>query len=197
MKQTLRVTLLVVVALLMPIIPFVMIGELPGERWLSASDDNAWLFALTGGGLLMLDVVLPIPSSIIIALLGTRLGFVAGWLSAWIGLTIGNLVGYGIGRLWPHKIAPEFPDSPTLAALFVSRPVPIIAEASVIAAGAARTNVWQVFAVCAAGNLIYTAILAASGAALLAANLSFAVLIVPLLVPAGCWLAWRWYQNRQ
>jgi hypothetical protein len=46
----------------MPIVPFVIIGELPGERWLTANDENAMLFALTGGGLLIADVVLPMPS---------------------------------------------------------------------------------------------------------------------------------------
>jgi uncharacterized membrane protein YdjX (TVP38/TMEM64 family) len=197
MKQMTRVVLLVIVALLFPIIPFVVIGELPGERWLSATDANAWLFALTGSSILMIDVVLPVPSSIIVALLGSRLGFFGGWLSAWVGLTIGNMVGYAIGRLWPHKIAPDFAESPTLMVLFVSRPVPILAEAATIAAGASRINPIHMIAVCAASNLFYTAILAASGAALLAENVNFLTLFAPLLVPAVAWMAWRKYQARK
>lgn len=179
-------------ALLMPIVPFVVIGELPGERWLSATDASELLFALTGGGLLVLDVVLPVPSSIVITLLGSRLGFFEGWLSAWLGLTAGNLLGYGIGRLWPHKMAPEVPEQPTLIVLILSRPVPILAEAMAIAAGAARTHLLHMVTACAAGNAIYTGILAANGAALLADDLTGPGIFLPLLVPVVGWSIWRW-----
>lgn len=191
-SQTTRVILLVTVALLLPIVPFVVIGELPGERWLSAQDDNAWLFALTGAGLLVVDVLLPVPSSIVTVLLGARLDFLAGWMSAWIGLTLGNLVGYGVGHLWPKRFAPEFPESPTLVVLFVSRPVPILAEAAVIAAGATRTDLLHTLIACALGNLIFTGILTASGSALLASNVNFIGVFLPLLIPAAGWMIWRW-----
>ena len=175
----------------MPIVPYLMIGELPGERWLSAADDNAWLFAFTGSGLLVLDVVLPIPSSIVITLLGSRLGFFEGWLGAWLGLSIGNLLGYAIGRLWPKKMTPEIPESPTLIMLVLSRPVPILAEAMAIAAGATRTNLLHVIIACTAGNAIYTGILAANGAALLAGDITGPGIFLPLLVPVVGWVLWR------
>ena len=54
-----RQSIVIIAALLVPILPFVIIGELPGERWLSSADENAWLFGLTGSGLLMLDIALP------------------------------------------------------------------------------------------------------------------------------------------
>jgi hypothetical protein len=34
------------------IVPFAVFGELPGERWLSATDDNALVFGATGTTLL-------------------------------------------------------------------------------------------------------------------------------------------------
>jgi len=196
MQRLLKTLLLVAIVLLIPILPFAVIGELPGERWLSARDGNALQFALTGSGLLTLDVLLPIPSSIVIALLGGRLGFIAGWLSAWLGLTAGNLLGYGIGRLWPQKMAPDIPESPTLILLFLSRPVPILAEAMAIAAGATRTRIVHTVAVCAAGNLVYAGILAADGAALLAADWTGPGIILPLLVPVAGWALWRWLARK-
>lgn len=196
MQQTLKILVLAAVVLLIPIVPFVVVGELPGERWLSAMDDNASLFALTGSGLLALDVVLPVPSSIMTALLGARLGFWAGWLCAWLGLTAGNLIGYGIGRLWPHKAAPDLPESPTLLLLVLSRPVPIFAEAVAIAAGAARVDMWRMAAASAAGNAVYAGVLAADGAALLGSDWQGPGIILPLLVPVAGWVIWSWSSRR-
>ena len=64
MRPAVRLTVVILLAILIPIVPFALIGELPGERWLSATDEDALLFAITGGGLLAADVLLPIPSSI-------------------------------------------------------------------------------------------------------------------------------------
>ncbi|MEZ5552748.1 MAG: hypothetical protein R3E82_17840 [Pseudomonadales bacterium] len=192
MKQGLsRTAGVVAIALLMPIIPFVLLGELPGERWLSASDDNSLRFALTGAGLLVIDVLLPVPSSIIATLLGARLGFLAGWLAGCLGLTLGNLIGYGVGRLWPARYAPDIPDRPTLLALILSRPVPIVAEAVTIAAGAARAPFAQVALASLAGNLAYTGVLAASGAALLSTQWHAVGLLVTLAAPVLGWLLWQ------
>jgi len=196
MQRTFKILLLIAVVLLIPIVPYLVIGELPGEQWLSATDNSALAFALTGGGLLTLDVILPTPSSIVIALLGGRLGFFAGFLSAWFGLTIGNLVGYGIGRLWPQKLAPDFSESPTLIMLILSRPVPILAEAVAIAAGATRIRFILMFSACAVGNLVYAGVLAANGAALLAADWTGPGIILPLFVPVIGWLLWRWWVRK-
>jgi uncharacterized membrane protein YdjX (TVP38/TMEM64 family) len=151
---------------------------------------------MTGGGLLALDVLLPIPSSVLIALMGGRLGFYAGWASAWLGLTAGTLLGYAVGRLWPQKWVPEISESPTLVLLFLSRPVPILAEAMTIAAGATRIPFVHMLAACAVGNVIYAGILAADGAALLAADWTGPGIILPLLVPVIGWGLWRWAGKR-
>jgi uncharacterized membrane protein YdjX (TVP38/TMEM64 family) len=195
-QQTVKILVLAAIVLLVPIVPFVIVGELPGERWLSSTDRSALVFALTGSGLLTLDVVLPIPASIMIALLGGRLGFWPGWLCAWLGLTAGNLIGYGIGRLWPQKAAPDLPESPTLLLLILSRPVPILAEALAIAAGATRTHMWRMIAACAAGNAVYAGVLAADGAALLAPDWKGPGIILPLIVPVAGWLIWSWSRRK-
>jgi poly(3-hydroxybutyrate) depolymerase len=76
-----RGLLIIAAALCIPLVPFFIIGEIPGERWLSATDEHAGLFALVGAGLLIIDIFLPVPSSIVGTMLGARLGFVAGFLA--------------------------------------------------------------------------------------------------------------------
>ncbi|MDV3243344.1 MAG: hypothetical protein LOY00_16495, partial [Methylocaldum sp.] len=65
MKIKRQLILVVSTALAIPIIPFLVIGELPGERWPSATADNALRFGFLGGVLLAGDALLPIPSSVI------------------------------------------------------------------------------------------------------------------------------------
>ena len=47
-----RVLWMLSLSALIPLIPFLVIGELPGERWLVATRDNAAWFGATGAALL-------------------------------------------------------------------------------------------------------------------------------------------------
>ena len=191
MSNARRLVTVIVLALLVPIVPFVVIGELPGERWLSARDDDAALFGATGAGLLAADVLLPVPSSIVGTLLGARLGTAAGFLWAWLGMMAGSLAGYAAGRLVRRALPAEAPAAPTLALLFLSRPVPVLAEATTIAAGVTRTPLASFAGVVALGNGILALALAANGAALLPAALAGPGLILPMALPVAGWLLWR------
>lgn len=186
----------VVVALLIPILPFLVVGELPGERWLSAMDRNAWLFGATGGGLLAADVLLPIPSSIVGTLLGARLGFLSGLVWCWGGLLLGNLVGYGAGRLLLGRFTSTLPTAPTALVLFASRPVPVLAEAITFTAGAGHMAPLPFLATAATGNLLYALALTANGAALLPNGLLGPGLVIPMGLPVVAWLGCRWRARR-
>ena len=41
MHKALRLTAVIIISMLIVLVPFIVIGELPGERWLSHADDNA------------------------------------------------------------------------------------------------------------------------------------------------------------
>jgi membrane protein DedA with SNARE-associated domain len=196
MRPAARTTLAIIVALLIPIIPFAVIGELPGERWLSAADGDALAFAATGTALLASDVLLPVPSSVVGTLLGARLGFLPGFLSAWLGMTVGALAGYGVGHLWPARLAARMAETPSQLLLFVSRPVPVLAEAMALTAGAARVRLAPFLLATAAGNAVYAAALTGNGAALLPEALVGPGLLVPMLAPVVAWLTWRWLARR-
>ncbi len=197
MKPRTRLVLLVFTALLIPIVPFILIGELPGERWLSATDDDAFLFGLTASGLLASDILLPVPSSIVGTLLGARLGFLPGWLWGWAGLMLGNLAGYGAGRVLLSRFAEPLPKTPTLLVLFASRAVPVLAEAVTFTVGAEKMKLGTFLAVTAAGNALYALVLAGNGAALLPDRLVGPGLVVPMLLPVAAWLVWRWLARRE
>lgn len=186
----------ILLALLIPIIPFVIIGELPGQRWLSATDENAFLFGITGMGLLALDVLLPIPSSIVGTMLGARLGFLPGLLWCWCGLVLGNGIGYLTGRLLLARFAPEIQHTPTPWLLFITRPVPVLAEALTFTAGAEKMKLSTFLQVSVTGNGIYSLALAGNGAALLPDALAGPGLALPMLLPVGAWLIWRWYERK-
>jgi membrane protein DedA with SNARE-associated domain len=191
-----RALLILLVAALIPLVPFLVIGELPGERWLMAAGDDAWRFGAVGCGLLALDVLMPIPSSLVGALLGGRLGFLPGLGWAVLGLGAGNALGYLLGRLVPARFASELPSMPSQALVFLSRPVPVLAEAVAIAAGAERMSVARFALSAGAGNAIYAAAMAADGAMLLPSGLAGPGLIVPMAVPVVAWTTW-WLLRRR
>ncbi len=201
MRTSFRVAIIIVLALAVPLVPFLVIGELPGDRWLSSTDEHAWLFGLAGAGLLAADIVLPIPSSIVGTMLGARLGFWPGLLAIVAGTMTGQGFAYAASRWLLRSKEPGLPTAPSLIALFLSRPVPVLAEAMAFAAGAARVDFPQFLLVAGAGNLLYAGALAANGAALLPGSLLGPGLILPMLVPVVAWLAWRgwlrWRANEE
>jgi uncharacterized membrane protein YdjX (TVP38/TMEM64 family) len=191
-----RLALIATAALALPLVPFVVVGELPGERWLSSTDQHAWLFALTGAGLLAADILLPIPSSIVGTMLGARLGFWPGLAAGVIGMTTGQAIAYAAARWLLRHSGPDLPRAPTLIALFLSRPVPVLAEATAFAAGATRVDFPQFLLACGAGNLVYVAALAGNGAMLLPDALLGPGLALPMLLPVAAWLGWQWWRRR-
>ena len=186
-----RVTAICLLSLLIPIIPFVAVGEMPGERWLSAADSSATQFAAAGMLLLVGDILLPVPSSIVGTLLGARLGWLPSLLWIWGGLMIGHSLGYGIGRLWPQRFSQSLPERPTRALLFLSRPVPVLAEAMTFVAGASRLPLRVFLLPCLLGNGCYALALALIGEYQLAHQLAGPGLVLPMLLPVVCWLLWR------
>jgi uncharacterized membrane protein YdjX (TVP38/TMEM64 family) len=191
MRRAARSALIITAALCIPLVPFFIIGELPGEQWLSARDDRASAFALAGAGLLAVDALLPVPSSIVGTMLGARLGFAAGFLAAFGGMMTGQVLAYAASRWLLRRREQPLPAAPTLVVVFLSRPVPVLAEAVAFAAGAARVSWPQFLLACGAGNAIYAGALALNGAALVPAAPLGPGLVLPMLLPAGAWLIWR------
>ena len=186
-----RTALVIAAAVCFSSLPFLLVGELPGERWLSANDGHAMRFALAGAALLAADVLLPIPSSIVGTMLGARLGFGVGLAATFAGLMTGQSAAYFVSRALLRKRHVVLPAAPTLAAMFLSRPVPVLAEAVVPCAGAARLDWPQFLLACGCGNLLYAGALALNGAQLVPDAPIGPGLLLPMLLPLAAWLIWR------
>ena len=191
-----RIVAVAAITLAIPIVPFLVVGELPGQKWLQGTGLPALGLGITGAALLALDVLLPIPSSILGTLLGARLGLWAGFAWTLTGLFAGHLIGFSLGRLWPARFAPDIAAAPTGIAVFLSRPVPVFAEAIAIAAGAARLP-WRTYVLwCLAGDAIYAAALVTVGAQLVPEKHLLLALAIPMLLPVLAWRAWKFGQRR-
>lgn len=186
-----RISLIVTAAVCVSSLPFLLVGELPGERWLSANDDHAMRFALVGAALLGVDVILPIPSSVVGTMLGARLGFGVGFLAIFVGLMAGQSTAYLVSRSLLRERSVPMPAAPLLAVVFVSRPVPVLAEVVVLSAGAARMNGSRFMLACGSGNLVYAGLLALNGSQWLPGALIGPGLLLPMFLPVAAWLIWR------
>lgn len=112
--------------------------------------------AFLGVGLLVADVFLPVPSSIVMILHGALFGVVVGTLLSVIGGLGASLVGFWLGRqggtLLNRWITEEeaYQANQLLKrwgwlAIIVTRPIPILAETVAIMAGASTIS-WRLMA---------------------------------------------------
>jgi len=144
-------------------------------EYVTRSDTSRWLVAGAVFSLLALDVFLPVPSSIVSTASGVLLGFAGGTAVVWIGMMGGCLLGYAVGsrgssaarRLVGEdgiaraaQLAQRYGD----LTIVLCRPVPVLAEASVVFAGLVRAHYPRFVRLTAASNLGIAAGYAAVGA---------------------------------
>ena len=173
-----RLALLVAGLVAALLVPFLLYGTAI-ERWTGR-------FAETGaahpvatatvlGALLAGDILLPTPSSLASTACGHCLGFARGTLVSWTGMTVSALLGYLLGRSAAGLAARRLParERQTLRRLHsrwgiwmlaAVRPVPVLAEASMLFAGLARLPWRPAVAPVLAANLGVSAAYAAIGA---------------------------------
>lgn len=145
----------VLLVLMVPLVPFALLGELPGDSWVEHPRPE-YVFVL-GVLVLTADVFLPVPSSLVAVFLGARLGPFWGTLAIMAGLNLGAAVGYFAGRYAGSPLVGRFASAAQLESLeslegrlgyvglAMVRSVPVLSEASVLAAGAARWSVGRLW----------------------------------------------------
>jgi len=195
--------LLTVVALIVLFTILFLIVEALGVPLLS--DPTPWMkhggvvAASIGVGLLIADVVLPVPSSIVMVAHGALFGVWWGTMLSLVGSVGAATFGFAIGRrggaLLERVVTPaeRARASSILArwgtlAIIITRPVPLLAETVAIMAGASSMS-WRTIVVASiAGSLPMSLLYALTGAAV--ANLqSTALMFGAVLLVAGVfWL---------
>ncbi len=147
MKPYLRVAGMIALLILMSF----LLVEAWGVSLLS--DPSEWigrgglLAASVGGGLLMADIFIPVPSSIIMVAHGAVFGLWGGFMLSLVASVIGWMIGWWLGKkgsVWMDRVV-----SPTerekarqymlrygMLAIVLSRMLPIVAETVAIMTGA-------------------------------------------------------------
>jgi len=162
--------LTVAIALLVPVVPFVIFGtwmEASIVTWLENSfvSDRPLTVSVITMGLLASDILLPVPSSVVCTWAGRALGVIPGLLINWIGLNLSCVIGYWLGRVFGKPIAERLSDTRTIDrlqnvhgatsawALTICRAIPVLAEASVLLAGLQRLPASKFYPPVVAANL--------------------------------------------
>ncbi len=113
------------------------------------SEARQWAWLL-GIGLLMADLLLPVPGTIVMSALGAVYGFWIGGLLATVGSMLAGMLGYGVGRFFNDNLAKRWlgeRDFEKGRALFgrggawvvaMSRALPILPEVLACMAGLLR-----------------------------------------------------------
>jgi uncharacterized membrane protein YdjX (TVP38/TMEM64 family) len=163
-----------------------------------------WMAALAGVGLLLVDVIAPVPSSIVMLANGMLFGAVGGTLLSVAGGFGAALVGYWLGtrgaqasQRWLGEAslarASAFFQKHGLMAVIVSRPVPILAEAITIIAGISRMPA-RAFSLGVLLGLLPTALIyAVAGAYALDFQSGMYVFLAVLGMAGVVWLAGRMF----
>lgn len=155
--------------------------------------------AMVGVGLLIVDVFLPVPSSLVMLAHGALFGTVLGTLLSLIGSTGAASVGFAIGRanritLSRYITAEEQARAEVLfrrwgwMAIVVSRPIPMLAEAMVIVAGTSSMPWSVLLASTIAGVLPASFLYALTGAYAVQLDNFLLIFAVVLGIAALGWL---------
>jgi uncharacterized membrane protein YdjX (TVP38/TMEM64 family) len=205
-SPVLRFGLLFLAVAIVFALPFVAWGDkfeafLHQDRlvaWFESYRGFAWLIAI---GLLVSDLVLPIPNTVVIAALGILYGAVLGGLVATVGTCLSGILAFGLCRHFGRPLAARLVDAAELKAgelLFArsgglivaaSRWLPVLAEAVACMAGLSRMppTAFVVALVCGAAPLCFT--VAALGD--FGADRPLLVLALCGLLPIPIWLLVR------
>lgn len=192
------------VLLAIPIVPFVILGEDALSRFFpDASESGRGAGAGACFLLLVLDVFLPVPSSLVAILSGRILGPAGGFVLNWVGITLGHVVGFGLARRGGRPLAIRLLGEDGLAragtewgrgstaSLVLSRPLPVLAEAVAMYAGLSTIPLRRFALVVSIANLPHAAIYAFAGAGSVEAGGALWVSLAALGVPTAAWLAFQ------
>ena len=195
--------ILLLAAILTPFLLFERQVEAALGAVFAAARGHPWL----GGGVIVAllagDAVLPVPSSLVSAFAGAAFDWRLGAAIIWVGMGLGCIFAYGLGMSAGRFLALPLVGEAQLrkarrlftdagpAMLIVARAVPVLAEASALAAGAARMPFIPFMVATSVANAGVAIAYAAAGAAAVS-NGSFLIVFIGLVtVPAIGWTVWR------
>ena len=178
MPAPVRLLLWLCLALLIPIVPFVILGEGFEDRllnWIQSGLPDAQI-ALGLGGLLAVDLLLPVPSTAVTTYAGGVLPWGLAFLCAWLGLSAGHLIGFVLARRLGRPFAERWSSPQHLqqldrlslrygpVILVATRALPLLSEASVLLLGITRCPFWLGTFAVVLSNAVIAAVYVSVGA---------------------------------
>lgn len=199
-------SLVLLVVMLIPILPFVLFGE-QSEAWFQHNIIEKAGFGGIAGVItiiaaLVLDILLPVPSSAVITFAGSVYGLTTAVVICWSGLNLACLAGFWLGRRCGMplvaKLCPERELQSTTNwldkfgpwVLAVVRGLPVLAEASVLLAGAYRMSHRQFWRPVLIANLVLAIIYAVLGFAASGEGHLRVAILISIILPVVLLLCW-------
>lgn len=179
MPRTVRWTLFTLLLLLIVLLPFGLFGEalqVWTEAFITTTQHQPIITGLVLGLLLVSDILLPVPSSIVSTAAGYLLGFIGGLITSFLGMSVGSLLGYWLGKRAGRGTANRIVGSQDLEqfaqltnrwgvwGIIIARPIPVLAEVSAFAAGIGGMNFKQYLLLSSLANFGIAAVYAGTGA---------------------------------
>jgi uncharacterized membrane protein YdjX (TVP38/TMEM64 family) len=177
-------------------------------------DPSAWMrahagpgAALAGVGLLIADVAIPVPSSIVMILHGALFGVATGAALSLVGGAGATALGFLIGRRGGRLLARLVTEKEKARAdavlrkwgalaVLITRPIPLLAETVSILAGASPMGWGRMLAAAVAGNLPAAVLYAITGATAKDLSSGFLMFGVVIGIAGVFWFAGKLAGNR-
>ena len=177
-------------------------------------DPSPWLAdggvtgAVVGVGLLLIDVVLPVPSNLVMIAHGALYGVALGASLSLVGSVGATLLGFALGRRGGMLLARLVPATERayadrllsrwgMLAIVGTRPVPLIAETVAILAGASPLGWGRVTLAAILGALPAALLYALAGATAASFEQGALVFVLVLLIAGALGLVGRWAEARR
>lgn len=163
---------------------------------------GGWVAAMIGGGLLLADVFIPIPSSVVMIAHGAAFGVLGGFLLSLAASVGGAMIGWWVGhrgsRIMDRIVSPEekrqanaFIRRYGLLAIIISRLLPIVAETVSIMSGTTDIGWRRVLVATTIGAIPPALIYAIAGSATTDFASGALVTVGVVLVAGIAWLIGR------
>jgi uncharacterized membrane protein YdjX (TVP38/TMEM64 family) len=203
-----RWALFTIVLLAFILVPFVLFEDQLNALADVLLQQHGWYAAAAIVALLASDVFLPIPSSVVAATAGVLLGFWNGAAAVWVGMMASCVLGYAFGGK-SSTTARRFVGDQGIAraadlaarygnyAVAICRPIPVLAEASVIFAGVIHRPFGPFLLLTAWSNLGIALGYAAIGAYAMRVDSFLLAFIGAVAVPGLALLAGRFLLGRK
>lgn len=202
-----KLILIFLVTTVIAIVPFLVLGEAFEDQikdWFQkewSQGQRFWLIV----GLLAVDIAIPIPSSAVSTYGGSILGFFPALLASWLGMMLGSLSGFFLARIAGPGIVRRLTKSEDLSSLellndklslwtiVLTRPLPILAEATILLIGSLKLPWTKLILPLSISNLVIAVAYSLVGAWAVESNVTLYVILASMFFP----LLLTWVVRRQ